>query len=149
MQLAKFGHTGLTVSRLCRGTATFGKQADEPESHRILDVAADAGINFLDTAYFCPMDAAHAQTRVRKRLKKKAGADVGPDSAASGGSDRGAGAEAAAGDGAGGLPRAPEQGRPKEEFSYQAVRYPLDRQIATAYFLTIRFKNPHRRGWPC
>ena len=96
MQLAKFGHTGLTVSRLCRGTATFGKQADEPESHRILDVAADAAINFLDTAYFYPMGAAHAQTRVRKRLKQNAGADVGPDSAASGGSDRGAGAEVAA-----------------------------------------------------
>jgi 1-deoxyxylulose-5-phosphate synthase len=61
MQLAKFGHTGLTVSRLCLGTATFGKQADEAESHRILDAAADAGINFLDTADFYPMGAAHAQ----------------------------------------------------------------------------------------
>ena len=134
MQLAKFGHTGLTVSRMCLGTATFGKQADEAESHRILDVAADAGINFLDTAYFYPMGAAHAQTRVRKRLKNNAGADVGPDSAASGGSVRGAGAEVAAGDGAGGLPRAPEQGRPKVAFSYQTVRYPLDMRISTAYF---------------
>ena len=61
MQLAKFGHTGLTVSRLCPGTATFGKQTDEAESHRILDVAADAGINLLDTADFYPMGAAHAQ----------------------------------------------------------------------------------------
>ena len=61
MQLAKFGHTGLTVSRLCLGTATFGKQTDEAESHRILDAAADAGINFLDTADFYPMGAAHAQ----------------------------------------------------------------------------------------
>ena len=57
MQLAKFGHTGLTVSRLCLGTATFGKQTDEAESHRILDAAADAGINFLDTANFYPMGA--------------------------------------------------------------------------------------------
>ncbi len=61
MQLAKFGHTGLTVSRMCLGTATFGKQTDEAESHHILDAAADAGINFLDTADFYHMGAAHAQ----------------------------------------------------------------------------------------
>lgn len=46
MQLAKFRHTGLTVSRLCLGTATFGKQTDEAESHRILDTAADSGSTF-------------------------------------------------------------------------------------------------------
>ena len=61
MQLTKFGRTGMSVSRLCLGTATFGKQTDEAESHRILDAAADAGINFLDTADFYPMGAAHAQ----------------------------------------------------------------------------------------
>lgn len=61
MQFTKFGHTGISVSRLCLGTATFGKQTDEAESHRILDAAADAGINFLDTADFYPMGAAHAQ----------------------------------------------------------------------------------------
>jgi 1-deoxyxylulose-5-phosphate synthase len=61
MQLTRFGHTGLSVSRLCLGTATFGKQTDEAESHRILDAEADAGINFLDTADFYPMGAAHAQ----------------------------------------------------------------------------------------
>jgi 1-deoxyxylulose-5-phosphate synthase len=61
MQHTKFGRTGMSVSRLCLGTATFGKQTDEAESHRILDAAADAGINFLDTADFYPMGAAHAQ----------------------------------------------------------------------------------------
>ena len=44
MQLTKFGRTGMSVSRLCLGTATFGKQTDEAESHRILDAAADAGM---------------------------------------------------------------------------------------------------------
>ena len=34
-------------------------------------------------------------------------------------------------------------------FSYQTVRYPLDMRISTAYFRTVRFRNPHRRGWPC
>ena len=61
MQLTKFGRTGMSVSRLCLGTATFGKQTDEAESHCILDAAADAGINLLDTADFYPMGAAHAQ----------------------------------------------------------------------------------------
>jgi predicted MFS family arabinose efflux permease len=39
MQLTRFGRTGMSVSRLCLGTATFGKQTDEAESHRILDEA--------------------------------------------------------------------------------------------------------------
>ncbi|MGF6899749.1 aryl-alcohol dehydrogenase-like predicted oxidoreductase [Paraburkholderia sp. GAS348] len=57
MQYTRFGLTGLTVSRLSLGTATFGKQADESSSHRILDVAADAGVNFIDTANANPMGA--------------------------------------------------------------------------------------------
>ncbi|HTV75345.1 MAG TPA: aldo/keto reductase [Candidatus Acidoferrales bacterium] len=57
MQYAKFSRTGLTVSRLCLGTATFGKQTEESVSHEILDRAADAGINFIDTADFYPMGA--------------------------------------------------------------------------------------------
>lgn len=61
MQLTRFGRTGVSVSRLRVGTATFGKQTDEAESHRILDAAADAGISFLDTADFYPMGAAQAR----------------------------------------------------------------------------------------
>jgi aryl-alcohol dehydrogenase-like predicted oxidoreductase len=57
MQYTRLGLTGLTVSRLSLGTATFGKQADESSSHRILDVAADAGVNFIDTANAYPMGA--------------------------------------------------------------------------------------------
>jgi len=37
-------------SRLCLGTGTFGKQTDEAESIRVFDKAADAGVNFIDTA---------------------------------------------------------------------------------------------------
>ena len=54
MQFTKFGRTGLSVSRLCLGTGTFGKQADEAESIRIFDKAADAGVNFIDTADIYP-----------------------------------------------------------------------------------------------
>ena len=57
MQYTRFGLTGLMVSRLSLGTATFGKQADESSSHQILDVAADAGVNFIDTADAYPMGA--------------------------------------------------------------------------------------------
>jgi aryl-alcohol dehydrogenase-like predicted oxidoreductase len=54
MQFIKFGQTGLTVSRLCLGTGTFGKQTDEPESFRVFEKAADAGVNFIDTADVYP-----------------------------------------------------------------------------------------------
>jgi len=57
MQFKPFGRTGLTVSRLCLGTGTFGKQTDEAEAHRILDRAAEAGVNFVDTADIYPPGA--------------------------------------------------------------------------------------------
>jgi aryl-alcohol dehydrogenase-like predicted oxidoreductase len=48
------GHSGLRVSPLCLGTMTFGTEwgfgADLEESRRILDVYADRGGNFIDTA---------------------------------------------------------------------------------------------------
>ena len=51
----RLGRTGLVVSRLALGTMTFGLQTDEPTSHRILDKAAEGGINFLDTADVYPL----------------------------------------------------------------------------------------------
>src|SRR6202021_2957341 len=57
MQFTKFGQTGLTVSRMILGTGTFGKQTDEKEAHRMLDKAAEAGINFIDTADIYPPGA--------------------------------------------------------------------------------------------
>jgi aryl-alcohol dehydrogenase-like predicted oxidoreductase len=53
----KFGRTGLNVSRLCLGTMTFGLQTDESASRSILDRAADAGVNFIDTANVYPLGA--------------------------------------------------------------------------------------------
>src|SRR5271170_55423 len=57
MQFKKFGQTGLTVSRLCLGTGTFGKQADEAEAHRMFDKVAESGVNFIDTADIYPPGA--------------------------------------------------------------------------------------------
>ena len=61
MQFTKLGRTGVIVSRLCLGTATFGKQTDEGVARQILNKAADAGINFIDTANFYPMGAEPGQ----------------------------------------------------------------------------------------
>jgi len=55
MQTIRLGTTGLSVSRLVLGTMTFGLQSDERTSHAILDVAAEGGVNFLDTADVYPV----------------------------------------------------------------------------------------------
>lgn len=55
MRYTKLGGTGLTVSRICLGTMTFGLQTDEESSRRILDTAADGGVTFLDTADVYPL----------------------------------------------------------------------------------------------
>src|SRR5260370_29235709 len=58
VQYRKFGRTGLTVSRLCLGTMTFGLQTEESVSRSIMDRAADAGVNFIDTANVYPLRGA-------------------------------------------------------------------------------------------
>ena len=50
MDYKKLGRSGLKVSRLCLGTMLFGVQTDEKTSKRIIDMARDAGVNFIDTA---------------------------------------------------------------------------------------------------
>ena len=50
MDYVNLGRIGLEVSRICLGCLTFGGQADEKESRRIVDTAWDAEINFFDTA---------------------------------------------------------------------------------------------------
>ncbi|GAC1496203.1 MAG: aldo/keto reductase [Pseudarthrobacter sp.] len=50
MEYTHLGRSGLKVSRLCLGTMNFGPHTDEPDAHKIMDSAEDAGINFFDTA---------------------------------------------------------------------------------------------------
>lgn len=50
MQYRNLGRSGLKVSPLCLGTMMFGGRADEPTSGRIVALAREAGINFIDTA---------------------------------------------------------------------------------------------------
>ena len=44
------GSTGLKVSAACLGAMTFGREADEATSHRMLDRFAELGGTFIDTA---------------------------------------------------------------------------------------------------
>ena len=55
MQQRALGDTGISVSRLCLGTMTFGEQNSEAEAHQQLTRAVDAGINFIDTAEMYPV----------------------------------------------------------------------------------------------
>jgi aryl-alcohol dehydrogenase-like predicted oxidoreductase len=55
MQSRRLGRSAITVSAICMGTMTFGNQADEPMSHRILDASLDAGVDFYDTAENYPV----------------------------------------------------------------------------------------------
>ncbi len=55
MKHRRLGRTGLKVSEVCLGTMTFGGQCDEATAFRVLDVAADRGVDFLDTADVYPI----------------------------------------------------------------------------------------------
>ena len=50
MELVTLGRSGLVVSRLCLGTMTFGREADEAASKAMVDRFLAAGGNFVDTA---------------------------------------------------------------------------------------------------
>jgi aryl-alcohol dehydrogenase-like predicted oxidoreductase len=50
MEYRLMGSTGVSVSRLCLGTMTFGKETDEAGAHAQLDAFVEAGGNFVDTA---------------------------------------------------------------------------------------------------
>ena len=50
MQYTLLGRTGVTVSRICFGTMSFGSDADEATSSAMFNRCLDAGVNFFDTA---------------------------------------------------------------------------------------------------
>jgi aryl-alcohol dehydrogenase (NADP+) len=50
MEFRTLGRSGLAVSTLCLGTMTFGSESDEKVSHTQLDMFAEAGGTFVDTA---------------------------------------------------------------------------------------------------
>lgn len=50
MEYVHLKGTGLTVSKVCLGTMTFGGQVNEEDSIRIIHAGLEQGINFVDTA---------------------------------------------------------------------------------------------------
>jgi aryl-alcohol dehydrogenase-like predicted oxidoreductase len=50
MQYKKVGRTGLKVSEITMGTMIFGKQVNEADAIKIMDLAFEKGINSFDTA---------------------------------------------------------------------------------------------------
>lgn len=50
MEYRFMGRTGLKVSALCLGAMTFGREADEPTSIKIMDRFYEVGGTFIDTA---------------------------------------------------------------------------------------------------
>lgn len=59
MQMKKLGRTDISVSEICLGTMTWGKQNTEADGHAQMDYAIEHGVNFFDTAemYAVPPDA--------------------------------------------------------------------------------------------
>lgn len=50
MEYKVLGPTGVEVSRICLGTATFGVVPRAQEAEEVVHAALDAGVNFFDTA---------------------------------------------------------------------------------------------------
>ena len=62
MKKIALGRTGIEVSELCLGTMTWGTQNTEAEGHAQIERAADAGIDFMDTAEMYPTNPVSAET---------------------------------------------------------------------------------------
>lgn len=67
MDIRTLPHTDLVVSRACFGTMTFGSQADQAVSTRMVDCCLDRGVNFFDTANM--YNAGVAETVLGNALK--------------------------------------------------------------------------------
>ena len=50
MRYNPLGSSGLTVSEICLGSMTWGTQNDQRDADHQIELALDAGINFIDTA---------------------------------------------------------------------------------------------------
>jgi len=62
MRHIPLGRSGIEVTDYCLGTMTYGTATSEPEAHRQLAAAAEAGIDFLDTAEMYPVNPIREET---------------------------------------------------------------------------------------
>jgi len=71
MEYVRLGYAGVRVARVCLGTMTFGREADEEMSFHIMDRYVELGGNFFDTA---DAYSAGASEEIVGRWLKKRGA---------------------------------------------------------------------------
>jgi len=62
MKMNRLGKTDLMVSELCLGTMTYGNQTPESDAHTQMNMALDAGINFIDAAEMYPVNPIAKET---------------------------------------------------------------------------------------
>ncbi len=62
MKMNRLGKTDLMVSELCLGTMTYGNQTPQVDAHTQMDMALDAGINFIDAAEMYPVNPIAKET---------------------------------------------------------------------------------------
>ena len=62
MKMNRLGKTDLMVSELCLGTMTYGNQTPEADAHAQIEMAFDAGINFMDAAEMYPVNPVSQET---------------------------------------------------------------------------------------
>ena len=55
MEHRLLGDTGISVSKICLGSMTWGEQNSETDAHQQLDYAVAHGVNFIDTAEMYPV----------------------------------------------------------------------------------------------
>ena len=80
MQQRMLGTSDIEVSELALGTMTYGEQNSERQSHKLLDIAFECGINFIDTAEMYPVppraeSAGRSESIIGSWLKKRAKRD--------------------------------------------------------------------------
>lgn len=62
MKMNRLGKTDLMVSELCLGTMTYGNQTPQADAHTQMDMALDAGLNFIDAAEMYPVNPIAKET---------------------------------------------------------------------------------------
>ncbi len=65
MKTLTLGRTDITVTDWCLGTMTFGNQTPQDDAHRQIDMALDAGLNFMDCAEMYPVNPVSKETAGR------------------------------------------------------------------------------------
>jgi len=68
MEYRYIGKTGLRVSPICLGTMTFGSQCDKKTAFKLMDIASERGVNFLDTAEIYPVPPRKETTGITEEI---------------------------------------------------------------------------------